>query len=259
MTKYVVIASGKGGVGKTTTALNLAVALSNFGREVIVLDANISTPNIGLHLGAPKIPITLHDVLKGKSHIRDAAYLHPSGLKVIPSSISSSDSNDDLLENLKHVLPDLDGTAEIVLIDAAAGLGKEALHAIRYSEEAIIITNPDIPSVTDALKTIRKCEAEGTNIVGVVVTKVRNDNVELSIKNIETILEKPVIGIIPHDDNVRKSLHLKNPVSYTHPTTHASIAYKKLAANLIGEKYIESVIEREGLFDYVLKRLGLRK
>lgn len=259
MTKYVVVASGKGGVGKTTTALNLAVALSNFGREVIVLDANVSTPNVSLHLGAPNVPITLHDVLRGNNHIKEAAYLHPSGLKVIPSSISTKDSDDFLLEKLKDVIFGLDGAAEIILIDAAAGLGKEAIYSLKNAEEAIIITNPDIPSVTDALKTIRKCEEENTKVIGVVVTKVRGDNLELSIKNIETILEKPVIGIIPHDDNVRKSLYQKNPVTYTHPDTHASIAYKKLAANLIGEKYIESVIEKKGLFDYILTRLGLQK
>jgi septum site-determining protein MinD len=259
MTKYVVVASGKGGVGKTTTALNLAIALSNFGREVIVIDANMTTPNIGLHLGAPNIPITLHDVLRGNNHIKEAAYLHPSGLKVIPSSIALESGSEELLEKLKDVLPDLKGVAEIILIDAAAGLGKEAIHAIKYCEDAIIVTNPDIPSVTDALKTIRRCEKEGTKVMGIVVTKVMDDEFELSIKNIEIILEKPVIGIIPHDENVRKSLYLKNPVGYTHPNSHASIAYKKLAANLIGEKYVESVIEKQGLFDYVISRLGFKK
>lgn len=259
MTRYVVVASGKGGVGKTTTALNLAVALSNFGREVIVLDANMTTPNIGLHLGAPNIPITLHDVLKGNNHIKEAAYLHPSGLKIIPSSIALEEGSEKLLKKLKDVLPDLDGVAEIVIIDAAAGLGSEASHAIKYCEDALIVTNPDIPSITDALKTIRKCEKEGTKVMGIVVTKVRDDEFELSIKNIETILEKPVIGIIPHDENVRKSIYLKNPVSYTHPESSASIAYKKLAANLIGEKYVESVSEKQGLFYYILSRLGLKK
>ncbi|PLW80620.1 septum site-determining protein MinD [Candidatus Woesearchaeota archaeon] len=259
MTKYVVVASGKGGVGKTTTALNLAVALSNFGREVLVLDANISTPNLALHLGAPNVPITLHDALRGKNHIKDAAYLHPSGLKVIPSSISIKDSDEDAIEKLEEILPDLKGVAEVIIIDAAAGLGKEATHAIKSSDEAIIVTNPDVPSVTDALKTIKRCDEKGTKVLGVVVTKFRSDPYELSIKNIETILEKPVIGIIPHDENVRKSLYLKNPVGYSHPNSDASIAYKKLAANLIGEKYVESIIEKKGLFDYVLTRLGFKK
>ncbi|MBR9675907.1 P-loop NTPase [Candidatus Woesearchaeota archaeon] len=259
MTRFVVIASGKGGVGKTTTTLNLASALQNFGREAIVLDANITTPNICLHLGTPSLPVTLQDALRGKKHIKDAVYLHPSGLKIIPSSISLEENPDELLENLKHVVPELKDSGEVVLIDAAAGLGSEAVHALRVAHDAIIVSSPDIPSVTDALKTIKRAEKEGTKVLGVVVTKVRNDNLELSITNIETILEKPVIGIIPYDQSIRKSLHLKNPVLYTHPESRASVAYKKLAANLIGQRYVESFIEREGLFNYVLKKLGFRR
>lgn len=259
MTRFVVVASGKGGVGKTTTALNLALALIGFGRNVMVIDGNISTPNIGLHLGAPTIPITLQHVLQGKNKIKDAVYLHPTGLKLIPSSISLGDSDDVLIKKLKEVLPDLKDIAEIVLIDAAAGLGSEALNSIKYAEDLIVVTNPDIPAVTDALKTIRKAEIEGTKVLGIVVNQVRGDSHELSIKNIETILEKPIIGIIPYDDSVRKSLHLKNPVMHTYPMSNASKAYKKLAANLIGEKYIDSVIDKKGMFDYIMTRLGFSK
>src|SRR3989338_4734544 len=88
MTKFIAIASGKGGVGKTTTALNLGTALSNFGKDVVVVDANLSTPHISLHLGSPKLRVTLNDSLKGIVNIKDTAYLHPSGVRIIPSSIA---------------------------------------------------------------------------------------------------------------------------------------------------------------------------
>lgn len=257
MTKFVVIASGKGGVGKTTTAINLGTALSNFGREVIVLDANLSTPSIGIHLGTPNIPITLQDVLNGKKHINESMYLHPSGLKLILSSINLEHFNEEHFDKLKDAINDLQGASEVVIIDAAAGLGKEARSSIGVADEAIIVTTPELPSVTDALKTIHICERLKTKIIGVVVTKYNNDNLDLSLKNIETILEKPIIGVIPLDATIKKSLYLKNPVNYTHPNAKSSIAYKKLAAKLIGDKYIESVEESESLYKYVLRRLGL--
>lgn len=257
MTRFVVIASGKGGVGKTTTVINLGTALSNFGRDVIILDANLSTPNMGLHLGTPNVPITLNDVLEGKKRIHEAAYLHPSGLKVILSSIAMDRYNEEHVHKLKDAINSLEGASEVVIIDAAAGLGKEAKSAIAVADESIIVTTPDLPSVTDALKTIKTCEKLGTKVIGIVVTKVNNDNLEMTLKNVETLLEKPVIGMIPNDNAIRKSLYLKNPVNYTHPKSGASVAYKKLAAKLIGEKYIESVEEKEPLYKYVLRRLGL--
>ena len=97
MTKIITITSGKGGVGKTTTAINLAAALNSFGKEVILVDANLSTPNVGLHFGAPIVPITLNHVLNGKAEIADAIYEHASGTKIMPSSLSVKD-----LRNINH-------------------------------------------------------------------------------------------------------------------------------------------------------------
>jgi len=78
MARVIAIISGKGGVGKTTTAVNLGAALNKFDKEVIVVDANLSTPNIGIHLGAPMVPVTLNHILRGKANIEDAIYEHSS-------------------------------------------------------------------------------------------------------------------------------------------------------------------------------------
>ena len=88
MAKIIVINSGKGGVGKTTTAINLGAGLNSLSKNVVVVDANLNTPNVGIHLGAPIVPITLNHVLKGKADIEDAVYEHSSGTKIIPSSLS---------------------------------------------------------------------------------------------------------------------------------------------------------------------------
>ena len=87
MTRFVGILSGKGGVAKTTTTVNLGAAFNYFGRDVTIVDGNLSTPNLGLHLGVPVVPISLHDVLKGKNDILESVYQHNSGLKIIPASL----------------------------------------------------------------------------------------------------------------------------------------------------------------------------
>jgi septum site-determining protein MinD len=90
MTRFISIISGKGGVAKTTTSINLGAALSYFGKDVIVVDANLTTPNIGVHLGVPVVPVHLHHALQGKHNIRDAVYMHPGGTKFVPASIALS-------------------------------------------------------------------------------------------------------------------------------------------------------------------------
>ena len=88
MAKIIVICSGKGGVGKTTTAINLAAAISYFGKDALVIDGNLSTPNVGIHLNAPEVPVNLNHVLRGKAEPFEAVYEHESGIKIMPSSIS---------------------------------------------------------------------------------------------------------------------------------------------------------------------------
>ncbi len=258
MTRFIAITSGKGGVGKTTTSINLGTSLTNFGRDVIVLDGNLGTANVGLYLGSPVVPVTLHDVVKGKSDITDAVYLHPSGLKIIPGSISIDELKKSNYKKLRKELAKLLGKTEVVIMDTPPGLGKDTTAILKAADETIVVTNPELPAVTDALKTIRLAERLGTKVSGVVLTKVKKDKVEMSIENVESLLEKPVIGIIPDDDTIRKAVKMKHPVTYTHPKTHASIGYKKLAANLLGEKYEEDLVKKDGLFSYMLKLLGLR-
>ncbi|MBD3203893.1 P-loop NTPase [Candidatus Woesearchaeota archaeon] len=258
MTKFLVVASGKGGVGKTTAAINLATALNGYGRDVILIDANLTTPNVGIYLGSSKIPVSFHDVVSGEKEITDSIYLHRNGLKVVPASISLKDQEKidfDLLD--KYILK-LTGHADIIIIDSAAGLNQESLGAIRAGDEVIIITTPDLASVADALKTIKICEKNNKKIRGVIVNKVKQDDFEMAKENIEYILEHDVIALIPDDDRVRQSIYLKSPVTYSYPDSPSSVGFKKLAATLLGEKYVESIEKEDSMFDYVLKTIGLK-
>lgn len=254
MTRYLCVIGGKGGTGKTTTSINLGAALNSFGKDVTVVDGNLTTPNVGVHLGVPIVPISLHDVLQGKNHISEAVYQHPSGTKIVPASLSVSDLKKTNPTTLKRALKGLYGTTDFVILDSAAGLGKEALLAIDASDEILIITNPELPAITDALKTIKMSEELGKRVAGVIVAKTRGKG-DLSLKNIESILEKPIISVIPDDNSVREALNLKDAVVLTHPKSDVAISYKKLAANLLGQEYNEEVEKiKRGLFSRFFDR-----
>ncbi|MEI6731663.1 MAG: cell division ATPase MinD [archaeon] len=234
MSKLITITSGKGGVGKTTTAINLGAALNAFGKEVIVLDANLTTPNVGLHLGAPIVPITLNHVLLGKAKITDAIYEHESGTKIIPSSLSVKELRRLNHNKLKDVGKKLRKMADFVIYDSAAGLGSEAIAAMEAGDEMIIVTNPEIPSVTDALKASKLIEELGGVIRGVIVTRVRGGKNEMPIANVRDMLELPILGVIPEDSNMQRSLVMKDAIFHTHPRSKASRAYRKIAAKIAG-------------------------
>jgi len=242
MGKLITIASGKGGVGKTTTSINLGAAINSFGKEVIVVDANLTTPNIGLHLGAPIVPISLNHVLNGKAKISDAIYEHESGTKIIPSSLSINDMKNLNSKKLKEVGRKLRKMADIVIYDCAAGLGEEAIAAMESSDELILVTNPEIPAVTDALKTSKMAEQMGKTVKGVIVTRSKKIKSEMPISNIQEMLELPILGVIPEDARFQSSLMMKDALVHTFPKAKASREYKKIAARIIGNNHYKNEV-----------------
>ena len=246
MTRLIVLISGKGGVGKTTLSSNLAAALTDFGENVIAMDANLTTPNLGLHLGMHLTPNTLHSVLKGESRLKDAIYPHPYGFRVIPSSLGLNDLKGVDVGRLSEISLNLIGKADYVIMDSAAGLGREAISALTASDEAIIVTNPDLPSVTDALKTLNIAKEANVKIIGVVVNRIKRNSFELTKNEIKNLLRVPVIAEIPEDQNVALSIAAKKPLIEFSPHSPAAVEIKKLAARLSGRKYREEIVEREG-------------
>lgn len=235
MTKFLALVSAKGGVGKTTVAVNLATALTQFGREVVLVDANLANPNVALHLGSPKLPATLHDALAGKKHIREVAYLHPSGLKVIPAAIAWDAKVEQ--GKLHPTLLELIGSAELVLLDTATGTGQHTRAALETADDALVVTTPDLPAVTDAIRSMLLCEQMGCNVLGAIVNRFADRKEELTISAIEAMLERPVLGVIPEEDMHRRALALQHPLQYTHPDAAAAVEFRKLAARLLGQNY----------------------
>lgn len=251
MAKLITITSGKGGTGKTTTAINIGAALNSFGKDVIILDANLTTPNVGLHLGAPIVPVSLNHVLLGKAKISDAIYEHESGTKIIPSSLSIKDMRKIDHGKLKDVGKKLRKIADYIIYDSAAGLGEEAIASIDAGDELIIVTNPEIPAVTDALKTSKVIEQLGKSVKGVIVNRVKGLKTEMPINNIREMLELPILGVVPEDKNMQKALIMKNALVHIYPKSRASRAYREIAARIIGNG---SYKEKLGLIDFILGR-----
>ncbi|NIO21475.1 MAG: P-loop NTPase [Candidatus Aenigmarchaeota archaeon] len=237
MTRIITIASGKGGVGKTTIVANLATALALYGKSVVALDANLTTSNLGLHLGIHLYPKTLHDVLEGKAGIQDATYQHKTGFRVVPADISLRKMRNIKSDDFVNVFYKLMEGTDFILIDSAAGLGKEAQSSIEAADELITVTNPELPAVTDAMKLGLLAEKFETHNLGVVVNRIKRESHEVPIEHIEEMLGVPVIGRIPEDREVRKSIALKEPIVYHNPRSHAAQHIRSIAAGLIGEEY----------------------
>jgi septum site-determining protein MinD len=257
MARIIVIASGKGGVGKTTSTVNIGAALNKLGKDVTIVDANLTMPNVGLHLGAPTVPISLAHVLAGKAKLHEAIYEHHSGMKVLPSSISIYSGKINP-EKISEIAKKLKRYGDIVLFDSAAGLGDEVIHTLNAADDIIIVTQAEMPALTDALKTIKLAEEQlDKTIKGIVVTRFRKKGHEIPVDTVESMLEKEVISVIPEDDAVKESLRMRDAVVHTHPKSSAARGYNELAAKLIGKRYSKSIEKEDKMFVRVLKRLGL--
>ncbi|MEK6824135.1 MAG: cell division ATPase MinD [Nanoarchaeota archaeon] len=237
MKNIIVITSGKGGVGKTCTAVNLGAAINHFGKDVLIIDANLSTPNVGLHLNFLEFPLSLNHVLLKKVRPLDAVYEHKSGIKIMPSSISIKELERIAPEKLNDFKKEFQKLADYIIVDSAAGLGHEATSAIKMADEIIIVTNPEMPAITDALKTIKFAEQIKKPVRGVIMTRVRKDKIELQSDAVKEILETPILGMIPEEVSVRESINLKDAVVHTHPSSKSARAYKEIAAQIINIEY----------------------
>ena len=130
--------SSKGGIGKTTSAINLAAALTYFGKNVILVDANFTSPNVGVYLGNPVNQHNLHDVLRGKKEALESVFHHSSGIKFLPGSIALKDTRKIDHHKLTGVVRDLDGHSDFIILDGAPGLTKDAIAAIKAVFELAI-------------------------------------------------------------------------------------------------------------------------
>ena len=234
MTKIISVLSGKGGVGKTTMITNLATALANKGKKVVVVDANLSAPNLAIHLGIPTASlITLNDVLRNDAYITHAMYLHKAGFYVVPASIDEIETE---LGGFKNNIGKLLGNADIVLIDSAPGINKEVDASIDVSDEVLLVMTPDEPSLRNAMITKKRVEERGKEVMGVIINQTKGSKYELSNEYIEDMLDEKILGRIGYHRKFKESVAHGTPFINYAPDSVPADTINRISYYLMDEE-----------------------
>jgi len=235
MPRLIGVISAKGGVGKTTVVSNLSVALAKvFHKRVTVVDCNITTPHLSLHFGTYSHPITLDNVLRDEASIEQAIFEHSTGVKIVPASLNLSDLTGVDISILDRKFNNMFQGEDFVFLDTAPGFGKEAVSAIRACDEALIVTTPDIPAVTDVLKEKKVLEELEVKPIGIILNKVTGNKFELREIEITQITELPILVKIPYDKKILQSLAVKMPLVVYDYRSNAGLEFLSLAKILAG-------------------------
>lgn len=234
MAKVIGIISLKGGVGKTSIVSCLGDALSKLGKKVLLVDGNLSAPNLGLHLNVVEPNVTLHHVLEREAKPSDAIQ-ELENFDVIPGSLLGKLKASPL--KLKDKINYLKKRYDVILIDSSPALDDETLGVMLASDELLVVTTPDHPTLSNTLRAVKLAKQRGTPIIGLVLNKVYGKDFELSIEEIESVVGIPVMAVIPHDSNVLKALSEFTPYTSFKPRSSGSEEFNKLASLVLGEKY----------------------
>lgn len=236
MTRIIGIISGKGGVGKSTIALNLALALKRFKKSVALVDCNLSTPHLSYYLGTNDYIGTVNDVLRNKMDIESAMYNY-SGVKYLPASVKFEDLIGVDLAKFKKHLVKLEKKTDFIILDAAPGLGKEALFVMDASKEIMFVTSPFVPMIGDVIRCKEVLKQFGEKKMGILLNMVTYGTHELKKDVVEEVTELPVIGEIPYDSNVMQSMVMKYPLLEYKPESLSSINFMRIASLLAEKDY----------------------
>ncbi|MDO8459594.1 MAG: AAA family ATPase [Nanoarchaeota archaeon] len=231
------VISVKGGVGKTTVSSNISSALaSEFGKKVLLVDANFSTPHCGMHVGLVTPQATIHDVLRGDVSPFQALYEHDSGLHVLPGSLLPKNISP---LKLKSKLEPLKDYYDVIILDSSPSLNDEMLATIMSSDELLVVSSLDFPTLSATLHAVKIAKQRKVPIRGLVINRARYKDFELSAEDISNASGIPVLSVLPEDVKVLEALASSTPVTLYAPNRDISIAYKKLAGSLIGVEYQE--------------------
>ena len=239
MVRVMGVVSGKGGVGKTTVAVNLAYALKNYGQRVVLVDCNLSTPHMAYYIGTSDYKYTLNDVLLGKVDVVSALH-NFDGIRHIPASLNLKDIvGVDPVKLKKHVKSlMIPSKVDFILLDSAPGLGREALAVLDAADELLFVTTPFSPMLNDVIRcrdVLR--EIKGDKTLNMVLNMVTGEKHELHYKTIADVVNIPIVGQIPYDKSVLHSLVFKSPVVSYKPKSFASTGFMQLAAKLTNREF----------------------
>lgn len=248
-TRVIAVTSGKGGVGKTNFTINLALAIKSFGHKVIVMDADLGLANVDVALGITP-QYTLYNVLKGEKKISEILTNGPEGLQIIAggSGIQElANLRKWQVDNFINKLEELEGLADILIIDTGAGLSRNVMSFVLAADEVILITTPEPTAITDAyglVKAMTSKKKEG--VVHLVVNKVESaEEADIVVSNLTIVAERFLklhlkkLGHILDDILVSKAVKSQEPFLLKYPNSLASQCVYKLAAQLTDEQFEE--------------------
>ncbi len=232
MVEAFAVASGKGGVGKTTSTLALGMALAE-EYDVTVVDADTGMANLLFHTGLTDADTTLHDVLRDDAPVFEATY-DRFGLCVVPCGTSLAGFRDADPTRLRNVVATLASETDVLLLDSPAALGsKSAVLPVVLADRVVVVLQPTIPSLSDALKVQEYATSYGTGVAGVLFNRVRDDD---DIDGIETktarYFDGPILGSVPESAAPRSARRASEPLLAHAPDSVAAHAYREVALAL---------------------------
>ena len=246
MGKVIVVTSGKGGVGKTTSTANIGAALTKLGNKVIVIDGDIGLRNLDVVMGLEnRIVFDLVDLIEKKCKPRQAMIKDKrfDGLYLIPAA-QTRDKDAINPEQMKELCDELKEEFDYVIVDCPAGIENGFKNAIAGADSAIVVTTPEVSAVRDADRIIGLLEAHSVDDINLVVNSIKMNMVRngdmLDINDILDILGIKLIGVVPDDENVVISTNKGEPV-VEYNNSLAGTAYSNIARRVMGEevKFLE--------------------
>ena len=241
--RTIVVASGKGGVGKSNLAANLALALGERGAKVVLLDGDLAQANLDILLGLhPRYD--LQHVIDGQKTLDEIVVQGPFGVKLVPAASGVpelADLDDYRREALLRGLGTVDADADFVIIDTASGVSRQTTEFCRAAHEVIVVTTPEMPAFSDAYALVKLLQKQGglARAPRLVVNMASGqDEAEDTAHRIKLVarhflrLELECLGTVPFDPSIPRAVRLQEPVLTAFPKSPSALAYRALAAKL---------------------------
>ncbi|WP_254525014.1 MinD/ParA family ATP-binding protein [Natrinema caseinilyticum] len=227
------IASGKGGVGKTTTTVNLGTALAEAGKRVAIVDADLGMANLAGFVSLSPDSTTLYDVLAGNASVDDATYRLADNIFAVPSGTSLDEYAETSPEGLGTAVATLRTKFDYVFLDVGAGISHETVLPLGLADAVVIVSTPEPAAIHDSKKTLELTDRAGGSVAGLVLTRTRPDS-DISHEELADRLGVSLLGIVPEDPAARDSIYAGTPLVVFEPNGPGAVAYRRLASDLTG-------------------------